>query len=78
MLLLKLHSFLIRLKYKQKAEKGPSRGININVCHSKLRPNYPTPKIPKNCTGHQIKSGNSPRSGKVREGQKSGCSPASK
>ena len=45
---------------------------------SKLMPNYLTPKIPKNCTGHQIKSGNSPRSGKVREGQKSGCSPASK
>ena len=46
--------------------------------HSKLRPNYPTPKIPKNCPRHDIKSGKSPRSGKAREGQKSGCSPASK
>ena len=46
--------------------------------HSKLRPNYPTPKIPKNCTSQDIKSGNSPRSGKVREGQKSGCFPGSK
>ena len=46
--------------------------------HSKLRPNYPTPKIPKNCTSQDIKSGKSPRSGKVREDQKSGCFPASK
>ena len=45
--------------------------------HSKLRPNYPTPKIPKNCASHQIKSGKSPRYRKVREGQKSGCSPGS-
>ena len=36
------------------------------------------PKIPKNYTDHEIKSGKSPRSGKVRGGQKSGCFPASK
>ena len=46
--------------------------------HSELRPNYPTPKIPKNCASHNIKSGKSPRYGKVREGQKSGCFPESK
>ena len=46
--------------------------------HSKLRPNYPLPKIPKNCPRHDIKSGKTPRSGKAREGQKSGCFPASK
>ena len=48
------------------------------VLHSKLRPNYPLPKIPKNCPRHDIKSGKTPRSGKAREGQKSGCFPASK
>ena len=48
------------------------------ILHSKLRPNYPPPKIPKNCPRHDIKSGKTPRSGKAREGQKSGCFPASK
>ena len=48
-----------------------------NINHSKLRLNYPTPKIPKNCASHQIKSGKSPKYRKVREGQKSGCSPGS-
>ena len=51
---------------------------NKILVHSKLRPNYPMPKIPKNCPRHDIKSGNSPRSGKVRRHQKSGCFPASK
>ena len=51
---------------------------NANANHSKLRLNYPTPKIPKNCASHQIKSGKSPRYREVREGQKSGCSPGSK
>ena len=48
------------------------------VYHSKLRLNYLLPKIPKNCPRHDIKSGKTPRSGKAREGQKSGCFPASK
>ena len=52
--------------------------IQSNANHSKLRPNYPPPKIPKNYTRHDIKSGKTPRSGKAREGQKSGCFPASK
>ena len=37
----------------------------------------PRQKIPKNFSSHQIKSGKSPRYRKVREGQKSGCSPGS-
>ena len=52
--------------------------LNDLLDHSKLRLNYPTPKIPKNCPRHDIKSGKTPRSGKAREGQKSGYFPASK
>ena len=55
-----------------------ANGEHTYTVHSELRPNYPTPKIPKNCTRLDIKSGNSPRCGKVREGQKSGCFPGSK
>ena len=45
--------------------------------HSKLRPIYPPPKIQKNYPRQDIKTGKSPRSGKVRKGQKSGCFPRS-
>ena len=45
--------------------------------HSKLRPIYPMPKIPKNYPRLDIKTGKSPRCGKVRKGQKSGCFPRS-
>ena len=45
--------------------------------HSKLRPIYPTPELQKNYPRQDIKTGDSPRSGKVRKGQKSGCFPRS-
>ena len=49
----------------------------VETEHSKLRPIYPPPKIQKNYPRQDIKTGKSPRSGKVGEGQKSGCFPRS-
>ena len=63
--------------YSDKKKCFPQILIRFISLHSKLRPNYPLPQIPKNCTGHETKSGKTPRCGKVREGQKSICSPGS-